>query len=333
METIILMQNKGEAGNPVLKIGSVGTSSIMNLIQEAIRLTDGLESSVIYSRDPARGKAFAESAGVAESCADYSAMLERNDLDIICIASPNSLHFSQAKQALEHKKHVILEKPLVTTTQEAEMLFASARENGVFLFEAITTIYMPNYIACRAMLPALGKIHKAELCYAQYSSKYDAYLRGEDPNIFSPAMQGGALNDLGIYCVHVAVDLFGAPDRVAYEAECGPNGVDLAGTLTLDYPSLSCRLRTSKKEDLESGCRIEGENGWFAEQGPLNDFGACLAKLNGASIKIDKQHGENRMLYEMARFRDAILVRDMAFFEQAARQSLIACSILEKAHG
>ena len=248
----------------MLRVGTVGTSSIMRTIQEAIRLTDGMECRVVYSRTEEQGRAFAAEMGVPEHCTDYAAMLERSDLDLIDIASPNRFHAEQALAALEHGKHVIVEKPAAVTRGDVQRLIDAARANGVYFFEAITTLFMPQYEACRLLLPKLGRIEQAHITYAQYSSRYDAYLRGENPNIFNPAMQAGALNDMGVYCVHMAVDLFGAPQDVRYLAELGPNGIDLAGRLTLTYPSLTCEILTAKNADLGSGCRITGENGWFA---------------------------------------------------------------------
>lgn len=315
-----------------LSIGSVGTSSIMKLIQEAISLTDNLETKVIYSRDHERGFNFAKTVGVLENCCDYTEMLKRNDIDIIYIASPNSLHFEQALAALEHRKHVIIEKPAAVTTKEILTLYDTARKNDVFFFEAITTLFMPNYIACKENLSQLGSLKAAQINYGQYSSKYDAYLNGENPNIFNPQLQGGALNDMGIYCIHIAVDLFGDPQKVQYTAEFGPNGADVCGKLTLTYPTLTCQIETSKKHAIRSGCFLTGENGTLSEEGALNDFANCSLELNGYKTALQIQPAGNRMVYEMAAFRDAIHTHDTAFFEKMAKQSLLAASILERAH-
>lgn len=318
--------------NQTLTIGSVGTSSIMKLIQEAIFLTDNLETKVIYSRDHKRGCDFAKAVGVSESCCDYTEMLQRNDIDIIYIASPNSFHFQQALEALEHKKHVIIEKPAAVTSQEIRTLYDTARKNNVFFFEAITTLFMPNYIEYKEKLPQIGSLKEVHINYGQYSSKYDAYLNGENPNIFNPQLQGGALNDMGIYCIHVAVDLFGDPENVQYTAQFGPNGTDVCGNLTLTYPTLTCQIETSKKHAIHSGCFLTGENGSLSEEGALNDFANCELELNGLKTPIQIQPSGNRMIYEMTAFRDAIFTHDTDFFEKMAKQSLIAASILERAH-
>lgn len=302
-------------------------------MQQAIAATPGVAVRVVCSRDEARGREFAREMGVAEHCADYESMLNREDIDAVYIASPNRFHVSQALQALRHRKHVILEKPAAVRKAGVEQLIRAARENDVFFLEAISTLFMPNYLALRERLPQLGPIRRAEIAYGQYSSKYDAYLRGENPNIFNPEMEAGALNDMGVYCVHTAVDLFGPPETVEWRGEYGPNGIDLAGALTLGYQGFTCELRTAKNRNIDSGCRIEGEGGLLCSSGALNEFPNARAELKGVEEDIQLQQGlHNRLVFELARFRDAILERDKAFFHRMARQSTVTAAILEAAH-
>lgn len=326
------MNFKNKQSKKTLYIGSVGTSSIMNTIQEAISLTDGLQTKVIYSRDQQRGQRFADSIGVKESCDNYLEMVQRDDIDIIYIASPNKLHFEQAKTALEYHKHVIIEKPVAVTEEEVRILYETAKAHDVFFFEAITTIYMPNYIAYKQLLPKLGALSDVNIVFGQYSSKYDAYLRGENPNIFNPEFQGGALNDMGIYCIHTALNLFGLPEGISYQPVLGSNGIDLAGKLTLTYSDFICNIETTKMGAAHSGCFITGENGTLIQDGSLNEFLHCCARIDNQEFSIDKQAGENRMMYEMTKFRDAIINKDHEFFEKSALQSIQASMILQKAH-
>ena len=212
------------------------------------------------------------------------------------------------------------------------MYLCHAKKNDVFFFEAITTIYMPNFITYKQELPYLGKLSEVNIVFGQYSSKYDAYLRGENPNIFNPQLQGGALNDMGIYCIHVAVNLFGTPDNISYQADYGSNGIDLAGKLTLTYPEFICNIETTKVAPAHSGCFIIGEKGQLIQDGPLNEFPGYHVTVNGQKFEINYQNKKNRMIYEMEIFRDAILSKDYDFFEKAAEQSMCASMILEKAH-
>ena len=315
-----------------LRFASVGTSSIMNVMQEAMSLTPSVSCRVVYSRSLQRGADYAEKMGIPEADDDFERVCRREDIDAVYIASPNAFHVEQALTALSCGKHVIVEKPADVTAAGVDALAKEAEKNHVYFFEAITTIFMPNYLACKELLPRMGKIHTVDIRYGKYSSKMDAYLRGENPNIFNPAMKTGALNDMGIYCIHMAVDLFGEPVSLRYEPVFGENGIDLEGTLYLDWEGLSGVLQTAKNREILNGCRIAGENGFFEEDGHINVFEICRARIGEEEIQIRYQNGENRMLYELARFRDAINDRDEAFFKRMVRQSRTACAVLEEAH-
>ena len=132
----------------MLRVGTVGTSSIMRTIQEAIRLTDGMECRVVYSRTEEQGRAFAAEMGVPEHCTDYAAMLERSDLDLIDIASPNRFHVEQALAALEHGKHVFSEKPLAAA-QRRKLSGNSAVTSDKTAADNSEKARMPN--ACSAL--------------------------------------------------------------------------------------------------------------------------------------------------------------------------------------
>src|SRR5699024_5608849 len=105
------------------------------------------------------------------------------EIDFVYIASPNSLHFEQAKLALEHGKNVICEKPFTSTVKEAEKLISLAKEKGLMLFEAITTIHLPNYQAIKAQLSQVGTLKVVHCNYSQYSSRYTKLIQGELPNV------------------------------------------------------------------------------------------------------------------------------------------------------
>ena len=320
--------------NRILGVGCVGTSSIMEIILDSLKRTEGLEPRIIYSRNLAKGKQFAHKAGISEACDDFDAMITRQDIDVIYIASPNYIHAKQAIAALNAGKHVIVEKPACVTEYEVIRMHEAAVRNNVYFFEATTTLWMPNYLKMKECLPQLGNINSVTFAHGQYSSKYDAYLRGENPNILNPEMKTGALNDMGIYCIHAAVDLWGEPDETEYIAEYGPNGIDLHGTLRMHYGDLCVNVICSKcrTPDGGNGSRICGENGNFLQTGMIHEFTGCSFNLKGECITVDEQHESNRMVYEHRLFRDCILNSDSEAFEKYAQQSRICAKILEKSH-
>lgn len=322
----------------MLRTGTVGTNFITAQMLDAMTRVEGVESTVVSSRRRETAQALAEQWGVPYIATSFEELLAREDVDAIYLASPNALHVPQCLQAVRAGKHVICEKPLAVSEQQAREVFQAAREHQRFVFEAISTLYMPNFLQCRVQLPHLGRLYGLTCRYTQYSSRLAAYLRGEPVNVFDPAMQGGALNDLGVYAVHAIVCLLGQPEAVHYAPITGYNGVDLAGMLTLRYPTLTASVFCAKDRAAESGLILDGEKGSLRQQGPLNAFANCTfclpaygqqpQALEGAASVPDAV----RLSYELAAFRDAIAQKDTALFEEMAAQSIAVARVLEQAH-
>jgi len=291
---------------------------------------------VVSSRKRETAQAFADKHNIKGIAVSLDDLLGRGDIDTVYLASPNKMHVSQCLKAVAAGKNVICEKPLAISEKEAQSVFEAARENGVFVFEAISTLFMPHYKELRGKLASLGKINSLSCRYTQRSSRLDAFMRGERVNVLDPAMQGGALNDLGVYAVHAIVGLFGSPGSVSYSPVRATNGVDLAGSLFMRYPGFTARVFCAKDRNAGSGLIIDGECGSVSQDGPVNAFMNCELCSSegswpfsycGASITDGI-----RLSYELAAFRDAIQNHDTAFFDSMAEQSITTARVLELAH-
>lgn len=116
---------------------------------------------------------------------DYDSILSNPEIDTVYVALPNHLHYHYAKQALEAGKHVICEKPF--TLRERELM--SCRQwlkKNLFLLEAITNQYLPNFQVIKDQLANLGDIKIVSCNYSQYSSRYDTFKRGDILPAFDP---------------------------------------------------------------------------------------------------------------------------------------------------
>ena len=116
----------------------------------------------------------------------------------------------------------------------------------VVLFEAFKTASLPNFLLLQQSLPKVGKVRKAFINYCQYSSRYQRYLDGENPNTFNPAFSNGSIMDIGFYCLASAVALWGEPHGVTATASLLESGVDAHGVVVLDYGDFSVTLQHSK---------------------------------------------------------------------------------------
>ena len=118
-----------------MNVATIGTGGIVENFLEACKQND-ISCLAMYSRVKDHAKALAEKYQVESIYTDLDAMLAREDIDFIYIASPNSLHYSQAKKALHYGKHVICEKPFTSTLAEFDDLLSYATSHHLFLFEA-----------------------------------------------------------------------------------------------------------------------------------------------------------------------------------------------------
>ena len=119
-----------------MKVGTIGTGFIVDWFLNAVKQNEGVEAVGMYSRKEESARPLSEKYGIKNIYTDYKEMLANNDIDTVYIASPNSLHYSYAKEALLAGKHVICEKPFTSTVKEFMELKQLAKEKQLFLFEA-----------------------------------------------------------------------------------------------------------------------------------------------------------------------------------------------------
>ena len=228
----------------MLRLGIIGTSWISHEFINAAHQTGHYHLQAVYSRKMKTAQDFCEPYGVISCYTDLIDFLD-SELDVVYIASPNSLHFAQAKLAILAKKHVIIEKPAVTKPSEWKELVKLAKEHQVYLFEAARNYQETAFQVVKDFL-SNQEILGANFTFAKYSSKLPALLAGEIPNIFSDVYAGGALMDLGVYCLYLAIGFFGAPISSHYTAQQLPNSVDLYGQGVLIYPEFQVAIQAGK---------------------------------------------------------------------------------------
>ncbi len=243
-----------------IKFSVIGTSWITKSFIEGAKLVDGLVLDGVYSRSEEKGKQFAQSTGAKRVFKSIEEVAD-SDTDFVYVASPNSCHYEQCKFLLENKKHVLCEKPITVTPEEFSKLFFLAEENNVRYFEAIMYMHTSTRYLLKQELSELGNITSAHFEYSQLSSKYDDLLAGGIPNIFNPQMQTGALNDLGIYCVYPAIDLFGIPDSVQATQNFIFTGADSSGAAILKYKDKLVTISYSKVAEGRAPSQILGDEG------------------------------------------------------------------------
>lgn len=313
-----------------MNFGTVGTSWITESFIEAAKDTADMRLAAVYSRSEQKAKQFIEKHGGSNIFTDVEAMAKSKLIDCVYIASPNALHYEHAITFLKHRKHVICEKPMFSNTKELESAYQIAEENGVFLVEAMRNVYMPNLVTLKEKMEKAGQLRNVVFNYAKYSSRYDAVLNGEEPNIFSLQYSGGALVDLGVYPIAAAISLFGEPEHVSYSPVIIRTGVDGCGTLVLSYSDFMCTIFCSKISTSYNSSEIQGEKGTFT----IDDMGSIanisfIDNHTGQKQQIANEHPKKDMFYEIDQIVQMIKTNNKAEYKKRKQLSADVLNITE----
>lgn len=244
-----------------MRFAVVGTNFISHEFVRAGRLLPGFALAAVYSRRRETAEAFAAPYGGARIFTELSALAACPDVDAVYIASPNALHAAQAELMLRAGKHVLLEKPAAPSEAEFARLCAVAEETGAVLLEGARMPFTPGFAAVQSAIGRLGPVRRASFSYCQYSSRYDKFKRGVVENAFDPSLCNGALMDIGFYCAHALVALFGYPPFVQAAATRLKNGLDAQGGALCRYDGMLADLSYGKISDSHRQSEIQGEAG------------------------------------------------------------------------
>ena len=313
-----------------MRIGTIGSGIIVSEFIKAARLVEGVDFEAAYSRDLKRGKEFAKQNDIEKVYTSLEDLFNDPNINFVYIASPNSLHYSQAKQALLSGKNVILEKPFAGNEMRAQELIRIAKEQKLFLFEAICNVHLPNYRYIKENLSEIGNIKVVQCNYSQYSSRYQALLDGEEPNVFTTKFSGGALADINIYNIHFVVGLFGVPKTVEYLANKHSNGIDTSGIVTLGYDGFVVECVGAKDSFSQNFGQIQGDKGYIYI--PDGVSGIQSVKIHTFNRQIEYNGQEKRRLYhEVEAFKTMFDQKDYESCHEWLNHSLEVVRVAEKA--
>ena len=214
----------------MFKVGILGAGWIAEKMAEALAPLTDYCVYAIASRSIEKANEFAQRWNVPKAYGSYEEMVSDNDVDLVYIATPHSHHYPHTMLALEHGKHVLVEKAFTANAAEAEILIETARKKGLFITEAIWTRYMPLSHKVKEIMES-GVIGKPRLLTATL-----CYMMEFKERILRPDLCGGALLDLGVYALNFARMYFGT-DIVKTVSNCqlGETGMDMQECISLCF--------------------------------------------------------------------------------------------------
>ncbi|MGI5423839.1 Gfo/Idh/MocA family protein [Streptomyces sp. CA-179760] len=218
-------------GEPSLRWGIVGPGWIADEFAKAVRNHTAQRIVAVASRSLDRAASFATTHGIDLALGSTEQLLARPDVDVVYVATPQSSHLSIGLAAIAAGKHVLIEKPITVSADEAQTLADAARAAGVLVMEAMWSRYLPQTSVIRRLL-ADGVLGEIRVVLADHGQAIPA-----DPQhrLHRPELGGGALLDLGIYPVQFASMVLGTPTRVTAVGGMTKTGVDAYSTLVLSH--------------------------------------------------------------------------------------------------
>lgn len=188
---------------------------------------------------------------------------------------------------------------------------------------------LPNFLKVKENLHKIGKVRRYFASYCQYSSRYDKYKEGIVLNAFKRELSNGSLMDIGVYCIHPMINLFGMPNKIVSESMLLESGVDGQGSALFSYEGASGVVMYSKISDSKLPLEIQGEEGTIIIDSILFK-NAKIVYRDGREEIISVDQKENDMYYEIDEFIDVINRNETESKKNSYENSLMAIQAMDE---
>ena len=313
-----------EQNRQLQKIGIIGSGRIAERFIPESKLVSGISVQGIYNPNRESAERFAGKWEI-----DTYAGIEEfyEDVDSVYIASPHQTHYSYIKEALEHGKHVLCEKPMVLKKRQAEELFSYAKEHGLVLFEGLKTAYCPGFeklmgMACSGMI---GNVRYIDACFTK--------LEDENVRELTDKIYGGSFTELGSYCLLPIIKLFGTDyNELRFDTICNEDGLDIFTKTSLTFPKGIATATCGLGVKSEGRLLIAGTKGYIVAEAPWWKTTYFEIHYEDSS-RVDKYSERflgDGLRYEIRDFLNLISGNDKSDFKLTRGMSIAMVGIMEK---
>lgn len=313
-----------EKNYKIISVGVIGTGRIANRFMPEQTLVSGLEAQAVYNPNPQSAEAFAKKHEL-DAYSNLDAFFKA--VDAVYIASPHETHYEYAKKALNAGKHVLCEKPMVFSKEQAKELFAIAKEKKLILFEGIKTAYCPGFIQLLnvAQSNVIGDIKYVDACFTKLEKATSREL--------TDMKFGGSMTELGSYCLLPAIKLFGKDyDDISFDSIKNSDGLDVFTKVSLKYPTCMATLTCGLGVKSEGRLLIGGTKGYIVAEAPwwkTTYFEVHYENAYEVDRYADRFLGDG-LRYEIADFLKQINGKKESEFKLTREESISMAEIMEK---
>lgn len=310
----------------IIRMGLIGSGRIARRFVPEARYVSGMELTGVFNPNIESARRFAEELDCEFYTADEEEFYEHIDAVDICV--PHQFHYHYAKQALEHGKHVLCEKPMTLKKAEAEELFDLAQERGLILMEAVKTAYTPGFIRLLSMAQSgvIGEIRDVESCFTRI-------FPHDSMRELTNAEHGGSFTEYGSYTLLPIIKLLGKDYQdIRFECFKAANGVDLYTKAYFRYPHSMATAKTGLKVKSDGHLLISGTRGYIFVSAPwwkTTEFEICYEDFTQNEKVYTKYLGDG-LRYELSDFVSAINGNPRGGFKLTRNESIAMAEVMEK---
>lgn len=274
---------------PKIKWGILGTAYIATEhVIPAIMNSKHGEIYAIASRDYAKAKMVAEKFGISEAYGNYEELLADKEVDVVYIPLPNHLHVSWSIRALESGKHVLVEKPIGLTSDEAKLLLdKSCKYPHLKIMEAFMYRHHPQWVKAKEIVEkgVIGKVKSIQSSFSFYDDNPDSIVNKKEYG-------GGSLMDIGCYPISLSRFIFNSePEKVFGTIDYHPEfEVDSLATAILRFKEGTSSFFSSIQLQEKQQVLIFGTKGEIEFEIPFNPVANKPSKI------FLKSNGEEEVL-------------------------------------
>lgn len=253
-----------------IKWGIIGLGNIANQFAADLQLLEDAEIVAVASRNSDNANAFAQKYNCKKAYDSYDALFADESVDIIYIATPHNSHAELSIKALENGKHVLCEKPIALSENDAVRMIEASKKYNKFFMEAFWTRFIPS------IQDALSKVKDGEIGQVNYVKADFAFIGNETQGsrLFDKKSGGGALLDIGVYPLFLSYIMLGIPKEIMAKSIFHKNEIDLQTSMILNYENAQAVLYASIVSESDMKAVIAGTKGrielnapWFMADG------------------------------------------------------------------
>lgn len=241
-----------------IRWGILGTGRIAHKFASDLKLVKDAELVAVGSRSQKSADDFNKKFPVKHVHDSYEALVQNPEVDVIYIATPHNLHCENTLLCLRHNKAVLCEKPFAMNSRQAATMISYAKEQKVFLMEALWTKFHPHYLKMQEMIGE-GLLGKVRAILVNFGFKPITPIPAR---LFDPGLGGGTLMDIGIYNVFIAMSILGKPDHIDAVMTPASTGVDEQCAILFRYKNgAMAQLFSTFSSNLATEADICGSEG------------------------------------------------------------------------